>query len=213
MGVGAAGAARAAAPDACADRADCTIVSKADVDGDGARDSVGMRTAHQGGGIDRVTVWVATADGEQISTVTESTTTHDHYRGAARIDGEDGYEIVVLSDLGAHTGYYRVITYRDGRLTTLKDPRNRYRWVTDGSVWSDFGYQKTKTSAGADKLVARESVDSDRDGDFTQLTIASGWSSTQRTWARMGVSKRYDVSPTKAHRYTGWHVPYLSKGI
>ena len=213
LGFGLAAPAQAAAPNACAERADCVIVSRADVDGDGVRDSVGMRAAHQGDGTDMVTLWVATADGERLSTVTETLASKDHYRGSARVDGEDGYEIVLRTDLGAHTGYYRVVTYRDGRLTTLQDPRSRYRWTTDGSVWSDFGYQKTTSGTGAYKFVAREAVDGDRDGDFTQLTVASGWSTAQRTWKRMGTTTRHDISAATAHRYTGWHVPYLTKGI
>ena len=127
LGFGLAAPAQAAAPNACAERADCVIVSRADVDGDGVRDSVGMRAAHQGDGTDMVTLWVATADGERLSTVTETLASKDHYRGSARIDGEDGYELVLRTGLGAHSAYYRVVTYRDGRLTTLQDPRSRYR--------------------------------------------------------------------------------------
>lgn len=202
-----------AAPDACAGVDGCKIVSRADIDGDGTADSVGLRTSPDGSG--KVTTRVVTADGERLQTTTETsrsmTTASEYYRGAARIDGVDGYEIVVLTDLGAHTAYYQVITYRDGRLTTLKDPRNRWRWVTDGSVWSDFGYQRTTTATGAPKMIAREAVDNDRDGDFTQVSYSAGWK--YGGWYRMGALTKKDARPSVAHRYTGWNVPYLPTGL
>lgn len=214
VATGFAGSAQAAAPDACAGVSGCTIVSRADVDGDGAADSVGMKVWLGTEG-QKVTTRVVTADGERLQTTTQTSRSiapvSELYRGAARIDGETGYEIVVLSDMGAHTAYYRVITYREGRLVTLKDPRNRWRWITDGSIWSDFGYQRTTTATGALKMVAREAIDEDRDGDFTQRTFNSGW--RWGGWYRMGASTRHDVSPWVAHRYTGWHVPYLATGL
>ena len=203
-------AATAAAPDACADASSsCRIVSRADVDGDGRRDSVGQTTWGT-----KITTRLATADGEKTHVVTElEYVPGSGYYGAARIDGEDGYEIVTRTSLGAHTAYHQVLTYRDGKLKTLKDPRNRYRWVTDGSVWSSAGYQKTTTATGAFTFVSRQAIDSDRDGDFTLYTVSAGWNSTDRTWRRMGTSSRYDVSPEVASRYSWWNVPYLPRGI
>lgn len=214
LGAGLAVPAQAAVPDACADQGpSCSTVSRADVDGDGARDSV-AQTRWASGDVINVTTRVMTAAGEKMHVVTRDVqTSRKPFRGAAGIDGEDGHEVVVETALGAHSAYYQVLTYRDGELKTLKDPRNRYRWVTDGSSWSDFGYQRTTTGTGGFKLVTREAVDHDRDGDFRQLTISSGWSESQQTWKRMGRTTRDGVSAATAHQFTGWHVPYLSTGI
>ena len=215
LGTGFATTVQAATPYACSGVSGCTVVSTADVDGDGARDSVGLKVWGSAAEGQQLTTRVTTADGEVMQTVTQTSRSMDEaadlFRGSAKIDGEDGYEVVVMSDLGAHTAYYRVITYRDGRLTTLKDPRNRYRWITDGSVWSGYSYQRTTSSTGALKMVTREAVDGDRDGDFTQKTFSNTWK--QGSWARMSSSTRYNVSATTAKRYYGWVVPYLSPGI
>lgn len=215
LGAGLAVPAQAAAPDACEDAgSSCSIVSRADVDGDGIRDSVSQVTwGKQENGTVRVTTRVATADGEKMYVVTELDQAQRGYYGAARVDGEDGYEIVIRTAVGAHTAYHQVLTYRDGRLTSLKDPRNRYRWITDSSVWSAMGYQKTTTATGAYKFVSRDAVDNDRDGDFTMVTTAVGWNASDRTWKRMGQSTRYDVAAATANRYSWWHVPYLPRGI
>lgn len=209
LGVGLAAPTQAAAPDACAGQSSsCTIVSRTDVDGDGARDSVGQTRWGT-----KITTRLATADGERTYVVTEMEFVNGSgYFGAAQIDGEAGYEIVTRTSLGAHTAYHQVLTYRDGKFRTLKDPRNRYRWITDSSVWSAVGYQKTTTAAGDYKFVSRDGIDSDRDGDFTVTTTSVGWNHRDKTWKRMGQSTRHDVSAAIAYRYAWWHVPYLPIG-
>lgn len=213
LGVGLAPSAQAA-PDACEGKgSSCTIVSRADVDGDGVRDSVSMVTwGKKADNTGKVTTRVATADGEKMHVVT---TLERHrtggFRGAARVDGEGGYEIVVRTDLGAHTASHQVLTYRDGRLKTLQDPRSRWRWITDGSAWSSMGYTRGSTSAGAPKMIAAEAVDtSPRDGTFRQSLYSAQWKHGK--WQRLGNLHR-TVSAQQAAAYGGWHVPYLGAGI
>lgn len=137
-GTSSAQASPTAAADACTGISGCEIVSRADVDGDGWRDSVAVH----GRWSTSVGLRVLTASGEVMSTrtpVSGYVATDAHFYGAARIDGVDGYELVLLTSAGVHTFEHRVVTVRDGELTTLKDPVNRYLWVTDSSVWSGYG--------------------------------------------------------------------------
>lgn len=215
LGGASAAASPTSTPDACEGVSGCTVVSTADIDGDGAADSVGLKlwgTTDEG---QKITTRVATADGEALKTFTDTSrtisTVDDHFRGAAAIDGEDGDELVLMTDLGAHTAYYQVLTYRDGALTELKDPRDRSRWMTDGSISTDFSYQRTVTADGRPKLVSREAIDEDQDGDFTLKTYSNGWKDGD--WVRFSATTRTDVSPSVAHRYDGWVVPGMAEGL
>lgn len=216
LGAGLSSPARAAAPNACEDvGSSCTIVSRADVDGDGARDSVSQVTWGKGAdGTGKVTTRVVTADGERMSTVTDVDVTEAAgYFGAAEVDGEDGYEVVIRTSVGAHTAYHQVLTHRDGRLTSLQDPHHRYRWVTDSSAWSASGYEKTTTADGDDKLLTRTAVDEDLDGDYTMTLRSSVWNPQKETWQRLGETTRHDLGEEEVRRAPWWRVPGLPYGV
>lgn len=212
-GFAGAGTAQAAAPNACTGASGCKVVSTTDIDGDGRADSVGFRVTKGVDGVMKVTTRVFTATGKRLWTTTQTSRVDRdpayYLRGVARIDGERGNEIVVKTDVGAHTMYYRVLTYRNGKLTTLKDPHNRYRWITDTSSWSDMGYQRT-TSTGL-KMTTRRAVDYDRDGDFTQTTRVDGWKNGK--WTRISTTTRLNVPAKTAHKYSGWRVPGLTADL
>ncbi|QNF93531.1 hypothetical protein [Janibacter sp. YB324] len=210
----AAGSGGSAGPNACEGKGSgCVIVSRADVDGDGRSDSVAQ--THWGAtaeGGDKITTRVHTADGERLQVVTDTQRRmgRDAFFGAAKIDGEAGYELVTKTDLGAHTAYSQVLTYRDGRLTTLKDPRSRYRWVTDGSVWSSVGYKRTTTSTGAVKVIASEAARPANGGAFRQTLYSAQWKNGD--WQRLSLLTR-TVSASMAGEWSGWNIPYLPSGI
>ncbi|WP_068402065.1 hypothetical protein [Kribbia dieselivorans] len=212
-GFAGAGTAQAATPNACAGTPGCKVVSTADIDGDGRADSVGFRVTTGADGGMKVTTRVFTARGKRLWTTTQTSRVDRnpsyYLRGVAAIDGARGREIVVKTDVGAHTMYYRVLTYRNGKLVTLQSPKAGYRWITDGSIWSDFSYQRT-TSTGL-KMTTRESIDEDRDGDFTQATYVSAW--RNGSWKRLSTTKRYNVSPKVAHKYRGWVVPGMTREL
>lgn len=204
----------AAGPNACEGKgSSCVIVSRADIDGDGTADSVSQThwgTTAEGG--DKITTRVHTADGEKLYVVTETQRRmgSSAFFGAAKIDGRSGYELVTKTDLGAHTAYSQVLTYRDGKLSTLQDPRSRYRWVTDGSVWSSYGYKRTTTSTGAVKMVAAEATRPPEGGSFRQTLYTTQWKYGR--WQRVGVTTR-TISATTAGAWSGWNVPYLPRDI
>ena len=204
----------ATGPNACEGKGStCVIVSRADIDGDGTADSVSQThwgTTAEGG--DKITTRVHTADGEKLYVVTETQRRlgSSAFFGAAKIDGESGYELVTKTDLGAHTAYSQVLTYRDGRLVTLKDPRSRYRWVTDGSIWSSYGYTRTTTSTGSVKVTASEATRPPEGGAFSQTLYSAQWKNGG--WQRLGQITR-TVSASTAGSWSGWNVPYLPRDI
>lgn len=212
LAVGLAGPAHgAAAPDACEGQGeDCSIVSRADVDGDGQRDSVGMWSSEAGDdGSFVATIRVQTAAGETLETTTDIRIPHiEPWWGAAKIDGEAGHELVLQSDEGAHTGWYRAITYRDGRLTTLNDPNGEPRWAIDSAATSGSGYRRTTMSSGEPLMYSYRAEMDETDERPLHTITAVRWSDGR--WAQ--VSKRTKRVDEEEHRKNlDWNVPYLPK--
>ncbi|HIZ98945.1 MAG TPA: hypothetical protein H9805_10275 [Candidatus Janibacter merdipullorum] len=204
----------AAAPDACADAgSSCHIVSRADVDGDDRRDSVGLTAWGKSDHGYKATVRVRTADGESLTTVSPIDLPQvSAWWGAAAIDGEPGHELVLQSDEGAHTGWYHVITYRDGKLTTLKDPLStrdfsyRYRWAIDSSATTGMGYRRTVMSSGKPLVYAYRGTLNRYSGRYVQTTKAVTWSNGG--WRQIS-KKSASVTPAVMVANAEWNVPYL----
>lgn len=193
---------------------DVTTVARVDVDGDRRTDRVDLvlHDDHDYTGSAELRVTLA-GSGRQVRTTTDLphlTTFDAHWVGTASMDGEPGAELVLMDDYGAHTFYHRVVTYRDGRLTTLQDPRSRYRWVTDGSVWSSFGYRAATSSTGKARMTSYEAVSEDGGRTFRRVATAAEWKNHR--WSRLSQTTS-KVSPVEAGRWGGWHVPGLPTGF
>lgn len=203
-----AGAQSAATGSACTGLSGCTVVSTADVDGDGRRDSVGL----YGWRSDTVGVKVRTAAGRSAWKRVSIDFLPDHARdrsafiGAARVDGAAGHELVVRKGLGAHTSFFTVLSWRDGRLATLKDPGGRYEWITDGALNSGFGYRRSVSAGGTVKMVAHQAI-GDGTGRYRVTDRAAIWKGGR--WVRTSTRTSTTTSVDAAHRDSGWHVPYL----
>lgn len=185
------------------------VVTRADIDGDGRADRTTLTTSGTRGDGTAV-LRVTTAAGQSMSTSTDigMVDLDDVYYGAARIDGEAGYEIVLQSDMGAHTGWFRVVTYRDGRLTTLVDPDGSWRWTVDQAVWVGKGYRRGTTASGAVKLTSYVALAERGSTSFELRTKAVQWSNGR--WARLGLTRKR-VNAATAYRNADWYVPYLRK--
>lgn len=110
---------------ACAGVSDCEVVDTADVDGDGLLDEVAIVSEpdEYSGGTELVTVRVLLADGTTLERDSEvEFWSPPVYHGATDFGQVPGEEIVVGAMTGAHTRYYRVLTYRDGELVELPYP-------------------------------------------------------------------------------------------
>lgn len=207
LGLSLAAPAQAAAPTACTGVTACTVVSRADVDGDGRRDSVGISWSTGSDGADRSTVRVLTADGERLST----TTADSHWRGAnpwwgaAAINRRAGHELVVGDDMGNHGASFRVITYRSGALTTQLAPGGEYRWTIDSSNYANAGYWRTASTNGTIRLTRKVSSLEGELWTLSTRTYSPTWSDG---WTKVSGSTIATTDIRKV-KVGGWHVPYL----
>ncbi|WP_462417414.1 hypothetical protein [Kytococcus sp. Marseille-QA3725] len=126
-----------------------------------------------------------------------------HWYGAAHIDGVRGKELVLHTSAGAHTVQDRVITYRDGRLTSLRDPHGSIRWTTDQSATSIVGYERQGLSNGRVKLTHYTGHAPRQGGDFRETVTTSVWS--EGAWKQVDQTTRA-VVPNKAFADSGWNV-------
>ena len=120
------------AANACSGLSGCKVVSRADVDGDGRADQVGVRIKTSGG-TTKNTVRVRTAKGRLMSSQVTVQPWAKSWHGAARIDGRAGYELVIPTNGQTEYLTYRVLTYRSGRLVTVKSPEKAWTWDIVGS--------------------------------------------------------------------------------
>ena len=214
-----------AAPSVCGkmSAAKCQVVAHVDVDGDGAKDAVAIvpKKIDKHGYAHATRVRVKTADGKLMKKTikhTQWSANHPPYRGAATIDGRKGHELVLTHQVGAHTMWYRVLTVRNGRLTTLAAPKlpgttKSKDWFTDSALNSTGGINRhkgkapvlifkygTRTSAGAGV---------DRSPYFSGRTVRVRWQ--HGGWKRISVTKHH-WAPKTATKIAGWHLKGL-KGM
>lgn len=195
------------APDST-DEGSFTTVSRADIDGDGNADRVELSVGDtKADGTADAELRVTLATGEVTSTTTEiDASIEDPYLGSADVTGATGYEMVLITDQGAHTTWHRVITFQAGSLPTVKDPNGAWRWMTDSSATSAAGYQRAVDDYGNVTMSAVNSVSDDGGRSFERTRSTSVWE--DGGWS---VPKRVTdtVGSERAHQIDGWKVPYL----
>ena len=195
-----------AATGVCTGVSYCKVVSRADVDGDGRADQVGLIQRSKEPMGDRVTVRVRTAKGRAMSTTHEAWWYGSTWHGAAKVDGVAGHDLVVGTSVGAHLMTFRVITVRSGKLVTLKAPGNQYRWNIDSSYSYNEGWTRT-VSNGVVSMTYRGAVRS-TPSTHRLVTTRSEWRSG--TWRRVS-SRTATVSDRTGSTVGGWRVPYLKR--
>lgn len=189
------------------------VVSRADVDGDGRADRTTIvRTTAHGDEAWRLTT--RTAKGRTSSVVVEAPWLYGSpaWYGASRLDGQKGSELVVRSGFGAHTSFFRVFTWRAGKLVAQTDPSTgELDWVTDGALSVSQGYRVT-TSGGRRVLVASQYLrDFSTDPDVMSGTVQRfAW--RRGAWRPLGTHTATvrDTAPQVAAAY-GWNAPGLPR--
>lgn len=197
--------------DPCAGAAGrCVQVATADVDGDGAPDPVGVAGAltttaegYASGGLQvRVAlrtgtvVWSGTAKG--IYDRTDGDPLTAAFRGAFELTPDPGAELFVLLVSGrGPPSQFRVLTYRDGALTSIDAPAPEDDLGDD--VWAftadaTGGTSAACTGTGADTVLTTISYDREADGTPT----ASGRDHTYRDgrWLAGGTRSAAPLSDT-----------------
>lgn len=195
-----------AATGVCSGVSYCKVVSRADVDGDGRADQVGLVQRSKAPQGDWVTVRVRTAKGRTMSTSHEAWWYGSTWHGAAKVDGVAGHDLVVGTSVGAHLMTFRVITVRGGKLVTLKAPGNQYRWYIDSSYSYNEGWTRS-VSKGVVSMTYRGAVRS-TEWSHRLVTTRSVWRSG--AWRRVS-SQTTTVSDRTGSTVGGWRVPYLKR--
>jgi len=208
-----AGQATAAARNVCTGVAGCKVVAKVDVNGDGKSDQVGVvrsGTAEDG----KITVRVLTAGGRLLKTSNALTFWGggNGWFGAAAIDGRRGAELVVGSTAGAHTEFFRVITYRSGKLVTLKAPArlpgSASRWTMDCAYSSNIGVSRS-VRKGVRYLTVRTAVRNDSGVGHHGRTTVYRWKSSR--WVQLSTKAVRYRSDQSAFKICGWHIKGLRR--
>ena len=127
--------------------------------------------------------------------------------GAARLDGVRGGELVLGHVAGAHTAFFRVLTYRSGRLVRERPPGGGSRWTGDGSYSSDISVYRGWHDGHAyvtTRTAERSASGHGHHGRDTRCRWNRGWHEVSST-------RRHYAEDSAAFRVGGWHVAGLDR--
>ncbi len=202
--------ARAAGPGVCAGVNRCRVVAHVDVDGNGAADAVALaRRGRNGGAKGFVRVRVKTAP-HRIVTVRRDLPYWygSAWQGAALLDGRKGRDLVIGHTAGAHTQFFRALTWRSGTLVDLGAPGGGRDWVVDGAYRISLGFLR-RAGKPAGTLTT---LNAERNGEtrtFTGTATDYRWSGG--AWKRVRRSTDKDLPEKTAARWGGFRVPGLAR--
>lgn len=198
----------ASAASACTGLSGCKIVSRADVDGDGRADQIGVRIKTSGGTA-RNTVRVRTAKGRLMSSQVTVQPWAKAWHGAARIDGRAGYELVIPRNGQSEYHSYSVLTYRDGRLTALKSPTKAWTWDIVVEYFGATGWSRS-TKNGQTFVTRKTAWRVGETNRFDLRTTTYRWNNG--AWSRpVSTTRNKRASEKAAYGTFGWNIPYLKR--
>ncbi|MGH3089528.1 MAG: FG-GAP repeat domain-containing protein [Rubrobacteraceae bacterium] len=195
----------------CAGLSDCEVVDAADVDGDGVLDEVAIvgEPDEYSGETEWFTVRVLLADGTTLTRDSEVQFWGPPvYHGATDFGQAPGEELVVGAMSGAHTRFYRVLTYRDGELVELPYPDGGIgggdpsMWPIDAAASINMGIE----CDASDSTVVLRSVssvgppseDSTFEGEETRWALDGG------EWRMVESSPLEYSDAASAFEISGW---------
>ena len=215
-------AAAAAAParsstDVCTGVRGCTVVATVDVDGDGRGDQVGVSSRQPADG-GTITVRVRTATKQTLQTTGRNVYWFGKpFLGAVPVDGRAGAEIVVGATMGANYEQFRVVTYRQGKLVTLKAPptvwtkagmaKSTSRWAIDGSYSFNTGVYRHVSDAHVVSVTMKTAVRNESGRGFTGHTNVYRWQAGH--WQKVSAKKVTYATDRSVFGLGGWHVKGL----
>ncbi|HEX8511260.1 MAG TPA: hypothetical protein VF635_17415 [Propionibacteriaceae bacterium] len=212
--------AAAAATNVCTGATGCARVADVDIDGDRRADQVGVASSHlKDGG--HITVRVRTASGLTMQTTGRNVHWFAKpYVAAAPLDGRAGAEIFVGDTMGAHYEQFRVVTYRGGRLVTLKAPPQVWtergmrdatsRWGVDGSYSFNTGVYRRVSAEGVVTVALRTLQRNDSGRRHSGHETTYRWQ--DGAWAKVS-SRKLNVADKAAFAVGGWHVPGVPRFV
>lgn len=197
-------------PGVCEGVRGCEVVARVDVNGDGRKDGVGLaRRGNEDAETASVVVRVKVGSHRIVKKRRPIPGWYGpDWQGSAHVDGKRGRELFVGADAGAHTQWFHVLTWRKGRLTTLKAPTGGKTWMIDGAYWISQGWQHRKGDP-AGKIRFREAVRIDNSKHFAGRVRMYRWSDDG--WERKSVKKHPRLPEERAYRWGGFHIPGLPR--
>ncbi|HEY9292787.1 MAG TPA: hypothetical protein VIP98_16015 [Microlunatus sp.] len=215
VSAGGASAAPAAASSACGKISRCKDVKHVDVDGDHRKDAVAIvPKSFRHGTPGAVTIRVQLAKGKLVKTTVKNLSGPggDYlFRGAARLDGHRGAELIIPHIVGAHGVSYRVLTYRHGDLETLRAPKANANpstkdWFTDSALMSEEGIFRIKHQGGPAKIKIKMAAYSAHTKRMQGKVVSYRWKNGG--WQHLSTVKR---SWSQEHSaFGGWHLKGLT---
>lgn len=201
-------ASASAAPGVCSGVKSCKVVSRVDVDGDGRKDQVGLVQRSSYPQNATITVRVRTAKGRTMKASHRATWYGSAWHGAAKMDGRAGRELVVGSSAGAHARFFRVLTYRNGKLVTLKAPGGARTWWVDSSYSMNGGWFRS-TSKGKVYMTSKSATRNWSARGHDLRIYKYQWKNG--SWKRVSSSRNPRATDKSAYATAGWHVRGLKK--
>jgi len=190
----------------------CHVRARADVNGDGSRDVIGI--ARRGAAGDAAgAVLVRVKVGPHLIASYRARTEWWYtpvWQGVARLGGgSPGREIVVGNTVGAHTQFYRALTWRHGDLVTLDAPGKDRMWMIDGAAGISAGWQR-RPNDPVGKIYRRVATRfGDIDGPFKGKVTTFRWAHGR--WNRHGTTTNDPLPDARAYSWGGFQVPGLER--
>lgn len=202
--------ASAAGPGVCKDISRCRVVVRVDVNGDGVRDAVGVakrgRNADPNGA---VIVRVKTGPHRIVSARRKLEPWFGSpWHGAAYLDGQRGAELVVGHLAGAHTENFWALTWRRGKLVTLRAPGNDPDWVVDGAYSVSLGWQR-RTTDRVETVRRLEAYRNSNTSTFSAAFTTYRWRAG--TWQRVSRATNNRLDEDVASTWGGFRIAGLPR--
>jgi hypothetical protein len=132
------------------------------------------------------------------------------WQGAAHLDGRPGAELVVGYTSGAHTSFFRALTWRAGRLVTLGAPGPGAFWVVDSAAFVAVGWQQlARDPAGTIRQLSAQRAGSSLHDPFRGTVTRYRW--TPGGWRTEASRTVFPMSDRAAYAWAGFHVPGLRR--
>ena len=183
----------------------CDVVADTDVDGDGVADQVGfvVKTRQE------VAVHVKTSSGQTLQHPLQVMWfPRGEFYGAAPIDGRPGAELVVGTNMGAHTLFFTTLSVQDGRIVQLGAPDGAGEWMVDGA----FSYHAGVTRRVEDGQAVVTLSDAARKGHrsaFSGRDRTYVW--TDGGWQHRSTTRQQYRGEESVTEVGGWHVDGLPR--
>lgn len=201
----AAASASAAPTTEVAQKRPTSVTTRADIDGDGRRDTTTMRLTSVDGETHRYTIETRTARGTRASVPllvgADDADLEMIWVGAAHLDGKRGAEILVNACQSCDSTQLKVVTWSKGRLAFQAAPGmkgdNGYFWMVGARPYQVSGY--TFSTRRGVRYVVHHDLQPSKRGTYRGTHTTYRWA--KNTWVKTSTKSSGRVSDSVARQY------------